>query len=305
MAASLLQSHSKQRKSEIAHRFDLLGDNDEAYLTISRNDIEFFNIDAAEVGIEIRVTNPSSQASLPAVAVVSSAPFGAFVPWQQLVTLPVPTLMPRDTRFIRTRAVPAQPAPLGRADSVPPRKLLVALGLAGDSPGEPSRRNERALEKPKSSQLPADLMRLLLQETPHWAGNINVHVGNKNAERHLARALRVYPGRLNLAWFFVGGPGQDAYAFRLGGIGKTWDAKLFDMTSRESLILSPQETAVIGQDEWIQTDVTRIMLLAMQPPKNCSAGTIEVTVTRRSSGQTAIVEFSLDPAAAGRGCYVV
>jgi hypothetical protein len=148
-------------------------------------------------------------------------------------------------------------------------------------------------------------MQLLLQETPHWAGNINVHAANKDVERHLARALRVYPGRLNLAWFFVGGPAQDAYAFRLGGIGKTWDATLFDMTSRESLVLNPQETAGITPDEWIPTDVTRIMLLAMRPPKNCAAGTVEVTVAQRSSGRTAVVEFSLDPAAAGRGCYVV
>jgi hypothetical protein len=102
-----------------------------------------------------------------------------------------------------------------------------------------------------------------------------------------------------------GSPGRDAYALRLDGLGKTWDAKLFDMTARESLVPSVSEAAAIGPGDWIQTDGTRVLLLAMRPPKNCSAGTVEVSVTQRSSGRTAIVEFSLDPSAAGRGCYVV
>jgi len=313
MTVSLLESLSQQRKNDVAHRHTRVcdpfapecGETGHDFLAVSRSDIEFFNVGADPVAIEIRVSNPSSQASLPAVAVVSAAPFGAFVPWQPLVTLPIPSSMPGQIRFLRTRAVAVQPAPLGRPDSVPPRRLLGALGLAGDSPREPSRQKGSALSKPDSARLPADLMQLLLQETPHWAGNINVHVGNKDVERHLARALRVYPGRLNMAWFFVGGPGRDAYAFRLGGLGKTWDANLFDMTSRESLVLNVQEAAAIGADEWIGTDGTRILLLAMRPPNNCSAGVVEVAVTQRSSGRTAVVEFSLDPTAAGRGCYVV
>jgi hypothetical protein len=100
-------------------------------------------------------------------------------------------------------------------------------------------------------------MQLLLQETPHWAGNINVHIGKTDVERHLGRALRVYSGRMNLAWFFVGGGGRDAYAFRLNGLGKTWDAKLFDMTSRESLVLSAENACEIGTDEWIATKGSR------------------------------------------------
>ncbi len=47
------------------------------------------------------------------------------------------------------------------------------------------------------------------------------------------------------------------------------------------------------------------MLLAMCPPEGCRQGNVEVHVTQRSTGKTAIVEFSFDAAAAGPGCYVV
>jgi hypothetical protein len=47
------------------------------------------------------------------------------------------------------------------------------------------------------------------------------------------------------------------------------------------------------------------MLLALRPPKDAGAGAFAVHVTQRSTGQEAVVEFSLDPAAAGPGCYTV
>src|SRR5437867_1593583 len=110
--------------------------------------------------------------------------------------------------------------------------------------------------------MPVGLMDLLLQETPHWAENVNVLVGNTDAERHRARALRVYPGRLNMAWFVVGAGGApDAYSFRL-------------------------------------QDLLRV-------PKKCEAATVAVQVAQKSTQRKAVVEFSLDPLAGGRGCYSV
>jgi hypothetical protein len=47
------------------------------------------------------------------------------------------------------------------------------------------------------------------------------------------------------------------------------------------------------------------MMLALCPPKDCGSGTVEVHVEQRSTGQSAVVEFSLDPNAAGPGCFVV
>ncbi len=273
--------------------------------SIARHDIDFFNVGPDRVAIEIRVMNVSEHPSCPAMAVVMAAAFGAFVPWRPLATLPVPALPPGKILYLRCGAIPVRPEFLGSPDRLPPRKLLTALDLADDSPEPASQRKESAEWKPGSAALPADLMELLLQETPHWIGNLNVLVGNKEVERHLARALRVYPGRVNMAWFIVGSAGRDSYSFRLHGLAQDWDTKLFDMTTRESLVLNVAETPAIPSQQWIQTDGSRTMLLALRPPRDCPAGTVEVHVTQKSTGRTAIVEFSLDPKAAGRGCYAV
>jgi hypothetical protein len=66
-------------------------------------------------------------------------------------------------------------------------------------------------------------MDMVGQEQPHWAGNINVFVGGKAVERHVAKALRVYPGRMNMAMFIVGSFGKaDAYSFELVGLAPDW-----------------------------------------------------------------------------------
>src|SRR5262249_41014571 len=123
-------------------------------------------------------------------------------------------------------------------------------------------------------------------------------------ERHLAQALRIYPGRLNLAMFVVG-CGPDAYAFALGGSGAAWDARLYDMSESSSLLPMGQRDQPIALDNWIKVGSQRLMMLALQPPAHCGTGTVEVQVTQRSTKQVALVEFSLDPDAAGPGCYVV
>jgi hypothetical protein len=153
--------------------------------------------------------------------------------------------------------------------------------------------------------LPPGLMDLLLQETPHWAGNINVLVGRTDVERHRAEALRVYPGRLNMAWFIVGDRSADAYAFRLRGVRTDWDIKLFDMTTREALVVSAGDTSAIVPGEWITTEGSRTMLLALRVPRECESTTVAVHVVQKSTRREAVVEFSLDPKAAGRGCYRV
>src|SRR5207247_993575 len=76
--------------------------------------------------------------------------------------------------------------------------------------------------------LPADLLDLVGRNNPHWAGNLNIFLGGRPVERHLAQALRVYPGRTNLAMFVVGS-GNDAYAFQLKGTGADWDTALHCM----------------------------------------------------------------------------
>jgi hypothetical protein len=305
MTAQLLDSLRREKEiDKTTPWLALPGTSADDCCSLSRNDIDFLSV-GDRVCIEIRITNRSERRSAPGCVVLTAAPFGAFVPWQPLVSLPLPALAPGKAVYLRSGAVPWRPEPLGSPDRVPPRKLLTALGLADDPPGEPAPAKRSAAHQPAAPIMPADLMELLIQETPHWVGNLNVHVGNKDVERHLARALRVYPGRVNMAWFIVGSGSRDAYAFRLHGLGKDWDVKLFDMTTRESLILNPAETPGLPPQQWIPSEGSRTMLMAMRVPKNCPAGAVEVHVTQRSTARTAVVEFSLDARAAGRGCYVV
>jgi hypothetical protein len=182
---------------------------------------------------------------------------------------------------------------------------LAALGLAGDSGENPSRKTRRAA-KLVLPVLPDNLFQHHVQETPHWMGNLNVHVAGRDVERHLAQALRVYPGRLNLAQFIVGWGRRDAYAFRLEGSSADWAVKLFDI--RKAVGFNGDELAGvpgIALGQWIGAYPTLSMMLALRPPMNCSPGSVHVHVTQRSTERIAVVEFSLDPQAAGQGCYVV
>jgi hypothetical protein len=276
-------------------------------------EIDFFNIAPRLVAIEVKVTNTSDATSAPDTLELRAAPFGAFVPWQPLAAIPLPALAPGQAQFVRWRAAVVQPEPLGSPDGVGPRDLLTAFGLADEPPGKsgaakPGKARQPAADtRPRqpAAPLPAGLLDLLLRETPHWAGNLNVLVGGTDVERHRALALRVYPGRLNLAWFIVGGGAPDAYAFRLRGVSPDWDAQLFDMTSREALVVSAEDRGAIAPGEWIEAQGSRTFLLALRVPHKCEATAVAVHVTQRSTQREAVVEFSLDPRAAGRGCYTV
>jgi len=155
-------------------------------------------------------------------------------------------------------------------------------------------------------ELAPDLWDLLGRGQPHWAGNLNVFVNQRSVERHMAKALRVYAGRTNLAIFMVGGMGRpDAYSFEIVGSNPDWHAVLFDMTSSATLAVGPGESPIRGS-EWVETTAGGMLLiLATRPPDGCEEGIVEIQVRQRSSGATAIVEFSLDPSAQGTGCYAV
>jgi hypothetical protein len=274
-------------------------------LSVSRSDITFANITEEEVAIEVRVTNPSVWPSAATRMVLQAAPMGAFVPWQPLATLDVPALRGGETRTVRTLVRALQLRPLGDPARVPPKKLLTALGLADEPPRRPRRKKRTADPLADMGSLPADPMQLLRPGQTHWIGNINVHIGKVAVERHLARALRVVPGHVNVAWFMVGSRRRDAYAFHLNDQGRDWHATLHDTTSHKTLIVNVAEAAPLEPNQWITGGGTRMMMLYLRPPRGCKAGSIEVHVTQRSTGREAVVEFLLDPKAAGPGCYVV
>jgi hypothetical protein len=287
-------------------------------LRVRRTDINFENRRPGLVDIRIVVTNISSEYTEPTHADISAAPLGAFVPWRALTTVPVPGLAPSESYVIRTQARQRRCQPLGTPDRVPPRQLLVALGADDDNQppptstfpqklmsllGIPGSAAPRTDEDIAPGQLPADPLTLVGRGSPHWAGNLNIFIGGRPVERHMAKSLRVYPGRSNLAMFIVGS-GRDAYSFDLKGDAAAWQAALFDSTPSRSLLPGNRGMVVLLRRR-VELSGPALMILALHPPATCAQGAVEVHVKQYSTGQTAIVEFSLDPQAAGPGCYAV
>jgi hypothetical protein len=101
----------------------------------------------------------------------------------------------------------------------------------------------------------------------------------------------------------VGGSGgRDAYSFELAGLGSDWETGLYDARNNRNLLINPS-AAPIEEKEWVEAEGRLLVMLATCPPANCQAGDLEVRVTQRSSEKQALVEFNLDPAAQGPGCY--
>jgi hypothetical protein len=288
-------------------------------LRVKRTEILFCDVAGDRVRIQVTVHNAGEQRSQPTVMRLESAPMGAFVPWRPLTQLMVPALEPGQSIDLSTEVPRPRPPSLGGFNRVPPKKLLTAVN-SPDQPsppgagvmawldllrrGQASRSSDKNLAR--SVSLAPDLCDLLGACQPHWAGNINVFIGSRSVERHLARALRIYPGRTNLAMFVVGTPGRrDAFAFELVGLKPDWKAGLFDVTNCSSIVVDPSSDTPIEDTQWVESNAGLVVVLATHPPAECRAGNLEVHVTRKAGRETAIVEFDLDPAAQGTGCYRV
>jgi hypothetical protein len=291
----------------------------EAELCVERTDISFHDLDGDRVRIQVRVHNAGEHRSPPTSMRLESAPLGAFVPWRPLARLVVPSLEPGESRELSTEVRRPRRAPLGNFDRVPPKRLLTAVNTPDQPSPQPGsgvvgvlnllRRGRTA--NPSGRDLAAkpplapDLWDLLGRGQAHWAGNINVFIGRHPVERHLAKALRIYPGRTNLAMFMVGSAGKpDAYAFEMTGLAPDWEASLHDVTSNRSFVVNATD-APIEETQWVESNRGLMVMLATKPPAGCQTGQVGVRVTRRSCGKTAIVEFSLDLSAKGAGCYFV
>ena len=150
--------------------------------------------------------------------------------------------------------------------------------------------------------MPPDPLDLLGQHSAHWAGNINVLVGRKATERHAADALRFYAGRLNKALLLVGNHLPDAYTFGLTGEVASWNLQLSAYVVRSGSRPAEQIRKVeLGRP--YDASGPFLVGLSVLPPATCERGELAVHVTQRSTGRTAIVEFSLDATARGPGCY--
>ena len=287
-------------------------------LRVERTDIAFTDVPGDKVRILVTVHNDGLHRSPPAPLTLESAPLGAFVPWRPLAMLSVPPLEPGQSHQLSVDVARPRPVPLGNFDRVPPARLLTAL-MSPDAPvpqrgggltamldllrrSQPARPPTRPTT---GNSLAPDMWDLLGRGQPHWAGNINVFIGRHAVERHLAQALRIYPGRTNLAMFVVGSAGNpDAYAFELVGLPSDWEAALVDARTRNSFVIKASDPRIESK-QWVETYGGLLVMLAVHPPADCKTGHLEVQVTRRSTGKTAVVEFDLSPTAQGAGCYCV
>jgi hypothetical protein len=264
---------------------------DFARIILDREDIAFTTPRPGVLSVAVTVRNSGPGLTRPIPALFRSAPLGAFVPWEPLDTLVVPPLAPGRSIVLRGEYALPRPVALGGADRIPPGRALVALGL-----GEPDRPN-----RPKPHSPAADVMGLFGLGGLHWAGNINLFFPGADVERHTALALRVYPGRTNMAMFVVGTGGADRYQLELSGTGTAWNPKLFD-TLPNMPVASGVTTGPLAERRWHRFD-TPMLVLTVDPPAKAREGAVNVHVRQESSGREAVVEFTLDAAAAGPGCY--
>lgn len=267
-------------------------------LRITREDIRFHSPAPGRLAVAITVTNPGPHPTPPQPAFLRSAPLGAFLPWTPLDVLMVPGLAPGRSAVVGGEYRVARPAVLGDIDKLPPDRLLVALGLG--EPGRPRRRPAVPVLPPAPAPA-TDLLALMGRGGVHWAGNLNLFFPGVDVERHVARDIRVYPGRTNVADFVVGTGGR--YKFELTGPAAAWSARLFEAGPGRPIIEAVAGDA-IPEGTW-HTPAVGVLLLAMTPPADAGAGAVNVHVRQEATGREAVVEFALDPRAAGPGCFVV
>jgi hypothetical protein len=267
-------------------------------LRLDREDIAFSSPAPGLLAVELTIHNDGDARTSRTLGLLQSAPLGAFVPWQPLDAFQVPPLEPGESAVVTKEYAVPTPQVLGGADKLPPDRLLVALGL-----GEPDRRRPAANPNPAPG-VATDVLALIGQGSVHWAGNLNVFVSTRDVERHVAKALRVYPGYVNLAVFVVGSPSRaDEYRFGLSGDAVAWNARIFNSLKGHPWVAGAQTTA-LKEGEWVPA-TTGVFLLSVQPTAKAERGAVSVHVCQRSSGREAVVEFTLDAHAAGPGCYKI
>lgn len=264
-------------------------------LAIDRQGIAFHDIFPGVVQVELTIRNLASTASRQATGLVQCAPLGVFLPWRNLRPITVPPIAPGGSAIVRIPARRPVATQLLTRDQVTVPTLLQALGLA--PPHDPQ---GRAVATGDAGDLPTGIQDLFGSPSRHWAGNLNVFIGREPTERHMAQALRIYPGRQNLAAFIVGEK-HDQYQFEMEGQALAWDASLWIAGHVHGM--HPLEKMPLGATQAMAP--LSVVFLSVVPPTLAETGEVIVHVKQLSTGQTACVEFTLDPCAPGAGCFKV
>jgi hypothetical protein len=265
------------------------------WLRVEREDIAFATVRPGVLLAQVTVRNDGPHPTEPTPAVLQTAPLGAFVPWQPLALVTIPSLAPGESTVLGGEYEFETPRALGTPDKLPPDRVLTALGLGEPDPAVP-----------RGPTVARDLLALLGQGSVHWAGNLNLFFPGKDVERHTAAALRVKAGCRNLADFIVGCGRPDEYQFRLTGDAVAWNARLYD-TMFGRPIADGVNSAELQEGVWHTPGGGHlpgcgIILLAVEPPTDATTGAVNVHVRQRSTDREAVVEFAMDSRATGPGC---
>ena len=249
--------------------------------------------------IELTIRNPSMRTTAPTHAIVRSAAFGAFVPQRPLTVLAVPAIAPRG-RVTLTAVAPT--SLLARPDERPnleaPRsdeteQLVRELERELELISETGRRFDRA-ELERWVAWTRARKPLAAPGVVHWMGNLHIFVGGTAAERHQARGVVVRRGFTTLVPFEVGDGHADAYRFRLDGDASQWEPALVDSCDDGRDLPFARGRRSDEGHEWFEAGMAWLRL-SVRPPESAAAGRSELHVQRRSTGQTTVVEFELDP----------
>ena len=297
-----------------------------ALLDVRREDIRFGDLGPGLVWLEVEVHNRGGSASVPTPMQVRVAPFGAFVASEPLEVLAVPSISPGTSMTLRAAYRVRPDGGLAKRGGLWPSARWGDVSrhrdLAWDRPQaetfgpnwsrdlalDPSRGRGhdtaeegagadlilRATARNRALGAVVKRLRELVKVAPEaslsWAGNFDVHIGSTEAERHIMRAIRLTPGKSNVAMFVVGERPED-FVFDLQGEATAWDAAL--LRDGSELSLGSPHTLPGGAP----------VFLRVTPPAGTTEGLLAVGVTRQATGKRALVEFGFGTGTIPPGCF--
>ncbi|MEO2162408.1 MAG: hypothetical protein ABGY29_07780, partial [bacterium] len=205
-------------------------------------------------------------------------------PWTPLIEVGVPSILPGGEHVVKVNARYGSGEQTLRADDI----ALAAGSIPIVIPGNAGQVAAQSLaQSPVRARRSWGLASLVASSTPgltgsdNWIGNVDIHVRGAYSEKHCAAGRLAYGGVSNMAYFLVGDHKPDWYDFKpfVRGTDRSddWAVKL---------------TRIEGGDLSLPMSHSWV-LLQFTPIAGADNATLEVDVTRHSTGETAVVEFEV------------